>query len=103
MKIIKHIVEDIREEMEGAEHYAKLATEYKDTDRELADNYAKMANVELDHVNLLHGQAVRLIKEQKAAGVETPAAMQAVWDWEHGKMIDTVARIKTMLSMYRGA
>lgn len=103
MKIIKHIVEDMREEMEGAEHYAKLATQYKDEDRTLSDNYAKMAEAELGHVNALHDQAVRLIKDQKAAGVETPASMQAVWDWEHGKMVDTVARIKTMLNMYRGA
>ena len=26
----------------------------------------------------------------------------AVWDWEHDKMVDTTARIKTMLSMCRG-
>lgn len=103
MKIIKNLVEDIEEELEGAEHYAKLATQYKDEDRELADTYAKLANVELEHVDALHGQAVRLIKAQKAAGVETPAPMQAVWDWEHGKMVDTTARIKTMLTMYRGA
>lgn len=103
MKIIKNLVEDIREELEGAEHYAKLATQYKDEDRELADVYAKLANVELEHVDALHGQAVRMIKAQKASGVETPASMQAVWDWEHGKMVDTTARIKTMLSMYRGA
>ena len=103
MKIIKHLVEDIEEELEGSEHYAKLATQYKDEDRELADVYAKLANVELEHVVALHGQAVRMIKAQKASGVETPAAMQAVWDWEHGKMIDTEARIKTMLTMYRGA
>lgn len=103
MKIIKHLVEDIEEELEGAEHYAKLATQYKDEDRELADTYAKLANVELEHVDALHGQAVRMIKAQKASGVETPAPMQAVWDWEHGKMVDTTARIKTMLTMYRGA
>lgn len=103
MKIIKHIVEDIREEMEGAEHYAKLATQYKDEDRTLADNYAKMAEAELGHVNSLHDQAVRLIKEQKAAGVETPASMHAVWDYEHGQMIDHIAKIKVLLNMYRGA
>ena len=42
-------------------------------------------------------------KGQQAAGVATPAPMQAVWDWEHKKMVDTTARIKTMLSMFRGA
>lgn len=103
MKIIKQMVEDIQEELEGAEHYAKLATQYKDEDRALADTYAKLAGVELDHVDALHAQAVRLIKDQQAAGVKTPAPMQAVWDWEHGKMVDTTARIKTMLAMYRGA
>lgn len=36
MKVIKCLVEDINEELEGAEHYAKLATQYKDEDRELA-------------------------------------------------------------------
>lgn len=103
MKIIKHLVEDIQEELEGAEHYAKLATQYKEDDRTLADTYAKLANVELDHVNALHEQVVRIIKEWKAtSGKETPAPMQAVWDWEHEKMVDTESRIKTMLSMYRG-
>lgn len=43
MKQIKQIVEDIKEEMEGAEHYAKLATQYKDSDKQLADTYAKLA------------------------------------------------------------
>lgn len=99
MKVIKHLVEDIEEEMEGAEHYAKLATQYKDTDRTLADTYAKLASVELDHVNALHDQAVRLIK---ASTEPAPASMQAVWDWEHEKQVDTVARIKTMLDMYKG-
>lgn len=99
MKIIKDIVKDIQEEMEGAEHYAKLATEYKDSDKALAETYKKLANTELEHVNTLHAQAVRLIKEEQARGTQTPAAMQAVWDWEHEKMIDTVARIKVMLAM----
>lgn len=102
MKIIKHLVEDIEEELEGAEHYAKLATQYKDEDRELADTYAKLANVELEHVDALHGQAVRMIKAQKAAGVETPAPMQAVWDYEHERFTDKAAKVKTLLNMYKG-
>ena len=101
MKIIKHLVEDINEELEGAEHYAKLATQYKIDDCTLADVYAKLAGVELDHVNALHEQVVRIIKEWKStSGKETPAPMQAVWNWEHSKSVDTEARIKTMLSMY---
>lgn len=102
MKIIKNLVEDINEELEGAEHYAKLATQYKIDDRALADVYAKLAGVELDHVNALHEQVVRIIKDWKAtSGKEVPEPMQAVYNWEHEKMVDTSAKIKTMLSMYR--
>lgn len=103
MKVIKCLVEDIREELDGAEHYAKLATQYRDEDRELADVYAKLANVELEHVNALHGQVVRIIKDWKAAsGEETPAAMQAVWDYEHERATDKAAKVKTLLNMYKG-
>lgn len=102
MKSIKYLVEDIQEELEGAEHYAKLAAQNKDLDRALADTYYKLAGVELEHVNALHEQVVRLIKAHKATGKEVPAAMQAVWDWEHGKMVDTTARIKTLLAAYKG-
>lgn len=102
MKIIKHIVEDIREELEGAEHYAKMATEYKYEDKQLADTYARMAQVELGHVGFLHDNAVRLIEEQKKSGVQVPASMQAVWDWEHSKQVDIAARVKSLLAVYRG-
>lgn len=103
MKVIKCLVEDIQEELEGAEHYAKLATQYKEDDRELAGVYAKLAGVELDHVNALHGQVVRIIKAWKAeTGKETPAPMQAVWDWEHARMVDTAARVKSLLDVYKG-
>lgn len=102
MKVIKNLVEDIEEELEGAEHYAKKATQYKDENRELADVYAKLANVELDHVNAIHGQVVRMIKEYKAGGNEPPAAMAAVWEYEHERATDKAAKIKTLLDMYKG-
>ena len=102
MKIIKCLVEDINEELEGSEHYAKLATKYKDEDGELSDVYAKLANVELDHANALHGQVVRIIKAWKAtSGQETPAAMQVVFDWEHNKQIEKTKQIKILLDLYR--
>lgn len=101
MKTIKVIVEDIREEMTGAEHYAKLATQYKDSDKPLADMYAALAQQELGHVDTLHVQAARIIKSAQAGGKEAPPAMQAVWDWEHTLMIDTVTKIKMLLDSYK--
>ena len=101
MKEIKYIVEEIHEELEGAEHYAKKAMQHKDTHKSLADMYSRLAAAELDHVNVLHDQAVKLIKAKREAGVEPPAAMMAVWDWEHNKAVDTAGRIRAILSMYR--
>lgn len=104
MKKIKLLVEDINEELEAAEHYAKKATEYKDDDRELADVYAKKSSDELGHVDAFHGQVVRIIKEWKTkSGEEPPAAMTAVWDYEHQRSIDKAAKIRALLDMYRGA
>lgn len=102
MKQIKTIVKDIKEEVSGATHYAKLATQYKDTDKALADAYYSMANQELAHVDLLHAQAVRMIKAYQATGKEVPVAVQAVWDFEHEMQVDDVSKVKTLLSMYKG-
>ena len=99
MKDIKYIVKQIREELDGAEHYAKVAAKIKDTRSSDASTYAEMARQELGHVDGLHKMAVRLIEKAKADGTMTPPAMQAVWDWEHEQMIDRVAQIKSLLSM----
>lgn len=100
MKMIAEIVESIREELDGAEHYAKKATQYKEQDYRLADMYATMANQELVHVDALHAQAVRMIQDYRSSGKEPPAGMQSVWEWEHEKMVSHVTKIKMLLEMY---
>lgn len=102
MKIIKMLSEQILDEAEGAAQYAKLAIQYKDEDKVLADNYAKMAEVELQHVDLLHAQAVRIIKAWEAKGNTAPPEMSVIWQWEHSKAIDNIARVRVMLNMYAG-
>lgn len=102
MKVIKEIVEQIEDEICGADKYALMATQYKDEDKVLADTYAKLAETELQHVDLLHAQAVRIIKAWQAKGNEPPVAMQAVWTHEHNKATDKVARVKVLINMYYG-
>ena len=99
MREIKHIVENIREELEGAEKYAKIAAKMKTEDSTGASVYAEMARQELGHVDNLHKMAIRAIEKQKAAGVVPPASMQAVWDWEHENMMEKTAKIRTLLAM----
>ena len=102
MKIIKELANDIRDELHGAEHYAKLAIRYKDEDRGLSDTYAKLSEVEMSHAVTLHDQAVRIIRDRKEKMQDkVPAGMQAVWDWEHEKMLDDMARVRIMLDLYR--
>lgn len=101
MKMIAEIVEDIHEELDSAEHYAKKATQYKGMDERFSSTYSTMASQELSHVDTLHEQAVRLIQAQKSEGKEVPSGMQAVWDWEHNHMMDRVARIKVLLETIR--
>lgn len=102
MKIIKMLSEQIMDESNSAEDYAKLAIQYKDEDKVLADNYAKMAEVELQHVDALHTQVVRIIKAWQAKGNETPPAMDVIYQWQHEMQIDHVARVRTLLNMYAG-
>ena len=99
MKIIKCLAEMIHEELEDAEKYGKKALEYKDSDKRLADMFYNLSKQDLEHANMEHEQAVRLIKDQNT---EAPAAMQAVWDWEHEHMIDHSAKIRQLQAMYNG-
>lgn len=101
MKIIKMLVEQIEDEACGAEEYAKLAMQYKEEDKLLADNYAKMAEVELQHVDLLHGQAVRIIKAWEAKGNEVPRDMEVLYQWQHDREIQKIKEVKILLSLYR--
>lgn len=99
MKEIKMIAEQIRDELDVAEEYAREAARLKDTRSSDASSYADMARQEMGHAETLHKMAVRLIDKETESGAAVPSAMQAVWDWEHERMLDRAARIKTMLSM----
>lgn len=99
LKEIKDIVEDIREELDGAKHYAEKAVRFKGMDSARMNAYADMARQELAHVDNLHKMAVKLIEAQRASGASVPASMQVVWDWEHENMMDKAARIRMLLEM----
>lgn len=99
MKEIKWLAEKIEEELHDAEDYARAAHHYKESDRDLSRCCASLAEEELKHSDILHREAVRVIQEHRDAGREAPASMQAIWDWEHDKMIDHTARIQHMLAL----
>lgn len=102
MKEIKMLVEYIEEELHDSEKYAKQAVHYKEENRAMSEMFLQLSKEEMSHMERLHDHAVKCIaKAKEMHDGEAPKAMQVVWDWEHKKMIDTAARIKTMWDMAR--
>ena len=50
---------------------------------------------------MLHGIAVKIIDRHKKEGKEVPVAIQAIWYYEHEKMIDNAKEVKMLISMYK--
>ena len=73
----------------------------KDENHALADTYATMAAQELNHVDMLHVQVVKIIQAYRDEHGAPPEAMMAVWNWEHDGMVDKTAKIRALLDMYK--
>ena len=97
MKIIQRLSDMIEEEIEDAMKYAKCSMEHDD-DPELSRTFRLLAGEELNHVNLLHTQVVRIIKAYKERSGEPPASMMAVYDYLHNRQIDKVAEVRRLLA-----
>ena len=50
---------------------------------------------------LSHRQENSLVNAKKAAGATPPSYMEAVWHWEHEKMIDKTAHVHRLLDMIK--
>ena len=72
MKEIKWLAEQIEEELEDAENYAWKAKHYKDTDPDLSRVCMELSRQEIKHSEMLHDQAVRLIKAYQLQALNLP-------------------------------
>lgn len=101
MQLIADMIDEIMEEYKGAEAYAKKAVQFQTERPALSRKYLNMAKQELEHGDNLHGEIVVIIQEYRAKNGQPPEAMMKVYDWEHKKMIDHVARVKALLAMVK--
>ena len=101
MKIIRDLSEYIEDEIEDAEKYVKLALEWKDKRRGMADVFFTLSQEEMKHMQMLHGEVVKMIEEYRNTKGEPPESMLAVYDYLHKKQIDHAAEVKSYQMMYR--
>lgn len=101
MRVIKHLCEQIEEEVDGVIEYAKDALEYKHVKPQLAEVYYKLSNTEHSHVTMLHEQVVKMVEEAKRDSKEPPAFMLEKWEKFHKEIIAKMAEAKTYLSLYK--
>ena len=101
MKEIKKLEDQIGEELHDAKKYIKCALKNKDENKKLADLYYKLANEEMNHMELLHNMVVNIIDDYRDEHGEPPAEMMAVYNYIHEKHIDKAKDVKMLISMYK--
>lgn len=102
LKVIAELSEFIIDELKLIKKYAKFATKYKNTHKELADMFYGMANSKMTHLKNMHSWEVKFIDKQTKEQIkEIPQGMLDVWDWKHDRMIDEFNESEIMLQMYQ--
>ena len=101
MKIIVKVVDLIGDELCGAKEYIKLAEQERSEHPSLSECFASLAEQEMGHVKKLHDEVEKLIAEVRARDGEPPAAMMAVYDYEHKKQVEKANKIRRMIDDYR--
>ena len=101
MKKIKLLMEHIDDEIHDAHTYAELALECRATDPETADLFCKLSTEEMNHMNMLHKEVVRLIEIHRREKGAPPADMMAVYEYLHKRSIEKAEEVGVLQGMYR--
>lgn len=97
MKIIQKLSDMIDDEITDAWKYAKCYQNYKEDEPELARTFQQLANEELNHMERLHAQVVRMIKVQKEKTGDPPEWMLKVYEYLHERSVGRAAEVKALL------
>ena len=101
MKILKDLIQKADDTLEEIEWYAEKAHHLRSEHKSLADVYIKIAEMHITIYNMLHEKMVMLIEEEKKKGVQPPAAMMAIWEYEHEKLVREFAEVKYLIEEYK--
>ena len=101
MKILKDLIEKMEDTLEEVEWYGEKAHHLRTDHKPLADSYIKVAEMHITIYNMLHSQVVSLIEEEKRKGTKVPSEMQAIWDYQHSRLIKEFAEAKYLIEEYK--
>ena len=101
MKILVNLIEKANDTMDEVEWYAEKAHHLRTEHKGLADTYIKIADMHIDIYKMLHEQMVDIIDTEKRKGVQPPAEMTAIWNYEHEKLVKQFAEIKFLVEDYK--
>lgn len=100
MRIIKKLADQMVDEVAGMTEYIKEAINLKAVDPELSKMYYEMAKDEQRHMEKLHDQAEKKIKEARDKFGEPPQKMLNKWEDLHRKIIADAADAKMYMELY---
>ena len=102
MKEIKDLADQIEEELNDAEKYAKCALAKKETYPSLAADYLKLSTEEVGHAVLLHTHIVNMIADYRKEHGDPPERMLGRYDYIHEKFIAKSNYVKALQSILKG-
>lgn len=103
MKILKDLIKKADDTIDEVWYYAEKAHHLRAEHKALADVYVKISEMHIEIYGMLHSRMVAIINEKKDKGIEVPPAMQAIWDYEHEKLIKEFAEAKYLVDEYKKA
>ena len=93
------MLDQLEEELEGAEEYTKCASATKEDMPTESDMYLRMAGQEMEHANHLHNAIDRLITTPNRE--EVSREIRAVWNWQNERFMRWADKIRTHMEMVR--
>ena len=101
MIAIKQLSDHISEEVEDACTYIDEALACKESDKDTADLYCKLAEEELNHMDLLHKRVVKVIEAYRASKGDPPPVMQARYDILHEIHMANARKVQLKIRLYK--
>ena len=91
----------IGSEIAASRKYILQAVKNRDENRQLADVFYQLSTEEMNHMQMLHKEVVKIIEEYRKEKGEPPKEMLAVYDYLHEKHIEKAAEVKAMQAFYQ--